>query len=343
MADAGLPTADAATMAVQRSAIVIDTVNRSVIDDGFLRDVKAGGLTVVGRTILESKPDVFSPFGFAETLRGIVEIVELVETHNDRLMLVRSAGDIRRAKDSGRTGLYVYFQSPEPIDRQMWRLRLFYELGLRVLQLTYNERCLVGDGCAEPTDAGLSEFGRQLIKECNGLGIAVDVSHSGDRTTLEAIEASSQPILITHGMARALCDNRRCKTDEAVKACAEKGGVIGVQAMAPFISRKPNPTLDDLLDHVDYFVQMIGPDAVGLGLDLTTGHERDDFGKLGYKPEIYDGLWKDGVMQTVPGIGNLAEVPNITNGLLRRGYGPSDVQKILGGNFLRVLGTVWRG
>lgn len=342
MAEAQTAVTGADTLAVQQASIVIDTVNRSVIGAGFLHDVRTGGVTVLGRTILESKPDVFSPFGFPETLRGIVELVELVEAHPAQLMLVRSAADIRRAKASGRTGLYVYFQSPEPIDRQMWRLRLFYELGLRVLQLTYNERCLVGDGCGEPSDAGLSDFGRQMVKECNALGIAVDVSHSGDRTTLEAIEASSAPVLITHGMARALCDNRRCKTDEAVKACAQKGGVIGVQAMGPFISRKPNPTLDDLLDHVDYFAQLVGPDHIGLGLDLTTGHERDDFGKLAYKPEIYDGLWKDGVMQQVPGIRTLADVPNITSGLLRRGYSPADVSKILGGNFLRVLETIWR-
>jgi len=157
----------------------------------------------------------------------------------------------------------MYFQNPEPIDRQLWRLRLFFELGLRVLQLTYNERSLAGDGCGEATDAGLSDFGRLLIKHCNSLGIAIDVSHCGNKTTLEAIEASSAPVLITHGMARALCDNPRCKTDEAVKACASKGGVVGVQAMGPFISTKPNPTLDDLLDHAQ---------AEGLGAIAVTDH-----------------------------------------------------------------------
>jgi membrane dipeptidase len=335
--------ADQEITAMQRTAIVIDTVNRSVIDDGFLRDIRAGGLTAVGRTILASKPDVFSPFGFSETLRGIVEILESIDAHPDDLMLVKSAQDIQLAKSSGRVGLYIYFQNPEPIDRQLWRLRLFFELGLRVLQLTYNERSLAGDGCGELTDAGLSDFGRLLIKHCNSLGIAIDVSHCGNKTTLEAIEASSDPVLITHGMARALCDNPRCKTDEAVKACASKGGVVGVQAMGPFISTKPNPTLDDLLDHVDYYVQLVGPDSVGLGLDLVTGHERDDFSLLTYKPTIYQGLWQGGVLQRIPGIETLAEVPNITRGLLRRGYAEADVSKILGGNFMRAFGSIWHG
>lgn len=329
--------------AIHASAIVVDTVNRSVMDARFLDDIAAGGITLLGRTILVSSGEVFSPFGFLETLRDITATLEIIERNPDRLLLVKRRADVEEAKRTGRTGLYVYFQSPEPLERQPWRLRLFYELGLRVLQLTYNQRGYLGDGAGERSDAGLSDFGLDIIRECNRLGIAVDASHCGDRTTMEAIDASETPVLLTHAMARALCDNPRCKTDEQIEACAAKGGVIGVQALPSFISTEPGPTLENMLDHVDYLSRLVGPEHVGLGLDLTTGHERDDYSLLGYKPEMYAGVWVNGVQQTVPGIESLRDVPNITAGLLARGYSPDQISGILGGNFLRVLGAIWDG
>ncbi len=332
----------AEALAVHRAAVVVDTVNRSKLDDRFLRDVRTGGVTLLGRTILVSSGEVFSPFGFMESVRDITHVLQFIDRHADQVMLVKTARDIERAKATNRTGIYLYFQSPEPLEKELWRLRLFYELGLRVLQLSYNDRSLAGDGCAERTDSGLSEWGVQLIEECNRLGIAVDVSHCGYRTTMEAMELSKAPVLFTHANARALCDNRRCKTDEQVKRCAEKGGVVGVQALPAFISTRPGPTIEDMLDHVDHYAKLIGIDHVGLGLDLTTGHERDDYSLLGYKPEMYKGVWVDGVQQAIPGMGALADLPNITAGLLRRGYSAGDVTKILGANFVRVLSRLWR-
>lgn len=326
---------------LHRSAIVVDTVNRSLMDEGFFRDIKEGGPTLLGRTILVSSGDVFSPFGFEESLRDIAQTLAIVDAHPDELVLVREPDDIRLAKETGRTGLYLYFQSPEPLAKDAWRLRLFYELGLRMLQLTYNDRSLAGDGCAERTDSGLSEYGLRLVADCNRLGIAVDVSHCGSRTTMEAIEVSRSPVLITHANARALCDNPRCKTDGQARACAAKGGVIGVQALPAFISTDPKPTIDDMLDHLDYWVRLVGVDHVGLGLDLTTGHERDDYSLLRYKPEMYRNVWVGGVQQWITGVGSLADLPNITERLLARGYGEADVLKLLGGNFVRVLTRIW--
>lgn len=231
---------------VHRSAIVFDAVNRCVLDNEFLTDIAAGGVTAVGRTILISDPAVFSPFGFEESLRNIVELHEFVAANPGKVQLIESAADIHDAKASGRTGIYVYFQSPEPLGKYPWRLRLFYELGLRILQMTYNERALTGDGAAERTDAGLSDYGRDLIRNCNRLGIAVDTSHCGDRTTMEAIEASETPVLITHGNSRVVTPNPRCKTDEQVRACVERGGVVGVMAFPPFMNDGSHePCLED--------------------------------------------------------------------------------------------------
>jgi membrane dipeptidase len=326
---------------IHASAVIVDTVNRSRMDDGFFHDIKVGRPTLLGRTILVSSEDVFSPFGFKESLRDITETLQIIKEHPSEVMLVKRGADIQEAKETGRTGLYLYFQSPEPLATQLWRLHLFYELGLRVLQLTYNERSLLGDGCAERTDAGLTEWGVEVVEACNELGIAVDVSHSGYTTTMEAIEVSRTPVLLTHANSRSLCDNRRCKTDEQVKTCAAKGGVVGVQALPSFISNQPGPTIEGMLDHIDHYVEVVGVDHVGLGLDLTTGHERDNFGLLRYKPEMYQGDWVDGVLQRIPGLATLADLPNITTGLVARGYGRQDIMKILGGNFARVLGEIW--
>lgn len=325
---------------LHRLSTVVDTVNRSRLDDQFLEDIRDGGISVLGRTILVSSGDVFSPFGFEESLRDIVQTRQFVDVHSDRLMMVERAEDIAAAQRTGRTGLYIYFQSPEPIGRSLWRLRLFHLLGLRVLQLTYNERSLAGDGCAEPNDGGLSEFGGTLVAECNRLGIAIDVSHCGEQTGREAIERSTTPVLLTHANSRTLCDNRRCKSDEHVKACAAKGGVVGAQALPAFVSAS-EPNLAKMLDHVEHYLDLVGENHVGLGLDLTNGHEHDDYSLLGYKPEMYQGVWLNGVQQPLPGIESLADVPRITEGLLARAIPESTVAKVLGGNFARVLSEIW--
>lgn len=328
---------------VHDRSFVIDTVNRSLMDERFLGDIMAGGISLLGRTILVSNRYVFSPFGFEESLRDITQTTAFVNNHPAQMMQVRTAADIRRAKEEGRVGVYIYFQSPEALSTQLWRVQLFYELGLRVLQLTYNSRALTGDGCSERTDCGLSDFGVAVIEECNRLGIVVDVSHCGCRTTMEAMGASRDPVLFTHANSRALVDIPRNKTDEQVKACAAQGGVIGVQVLPSALRKNPaGVTLDDAIDHIDHYVQLVGADHVGLGLDILTGHEKDDFGLLGYKESIYKGTWVNGVIQWPAGIESLADVPRITERLLARGYKDADVENILGGNFLRVFTQVWK-
>lgn len=332
------PGGDETAIDVHANAIIIDTVNRSVIDSEFLNDVATGGLTAIGRTILVTDPGAFTPFGFMETVREIALVLEAID-RNPQLMLITSVDDIHRAKATARTGLYFYLQSPEPINRQLWRLRLFYHLGLRVLQLTFNERSLTGDGCAEANDAGLSDFGLALIRECERMGIVIDLSHCGDRTTNEAIAAAEKPVLITHAMSRTLFESPRCKSDSQVVACARKGGVIGVQASPIFIGDRPH-TIEGMLDHVDYYVSIVGIDHVGIGLDLTTGNDDYDPAVLGFTSAIYGPELHNA--RTLPGIQRLADVPNITASLLRRGYSANDVSAILGGNVLRVFGEVWR-
>lgn len=337
-----LEISDAARELTHRS-VVIDTVTRPVLDDRLVRDAATSRVTVLGRTILTSSGDVFSPFGFKESMREIGAILEFVDAHPDEFMLVKSGADIDEAHRSNRTGIYVYFQSPEPLQNQPWRLRLFYELGLRVLQLTYNQRSLLGDGCSEATDGGLSAYGKHIVSECNRLGIAVDVSHSSYNTASDAMDVSTDPVLFTHANSASIVPHLRNKTDEQVKRCAELGGVVGVMSLPAFLRKDEShkPTLFDMIDHIDHYVELIGVEHVGLGLDLTTGHEYDDFSLLGYRKDMYSGVWVDGVQQYLPGMESVADILGITEELLRRGYSDSDISLILGGNFSRVLRQIW--
>lgn len=320
---------------------VVDTVNRAVIDDNLVAELREASVAVLGRTILVSNRDVFSPFGFEESLRDIVNLYRQVEQRPADLLLIREPSDIEEAIRTGRTGVYVYFQSPEPILNQLWRLQLFHQLGLRVLQMTYNQRSLLGDGCSEPSDAGLSELGQTVIEECNNLGIALDASHCGPKTTLDTIDQSAQPVLLTHTGAKAIHDHPRCKSDEVLKACAERGGVIGIAGMASLIA-KTNPSLDVFFQHVDYLADLVGPDHIGLGLDFITGHETDNFALLGYKPEMYQEQFTTGVANVVEGLESIRDIVNIKQGLVDRGFPRNDVENILGGNFIRVFRKLWK-
>lgn len=319
---------------------VVDAANRSVYNEQVIAEFRAADIALLGRTILISSSAVFSPFGFEESLRELVRLQQSIDSWPDDLLTVRNYEDIETAIASRRTGVYIYFQSPEPIANQMWRLDLFRSLGLRVLQMTYNQRSLLGDGCSEATDGGLSELGEAVIGRSNEIGVTLDVAHSGRRTTLETIEHSSQPVLLSHTGAKALHDHPRCKTDEELVACSQKGGVVGVAGMASLLAAN-SPTIETFLDHVEYIVNLVGVEHVGLGLDFITGHEQDDFSLLGYKPEMYQESFNTGIANPVVGLESIKDVNNITDGLRSRGLAESDLVKILGTNLMRVFKQTW--
>ena len=168
---------------------------------------------------------------FEEHLRNIAYWEEQIAAHPDALMQVLRSADLDEAKKSGRLGLIYGFQDGTPLGESMERLDLFYDLGVRIIQFTYNLRNLVGDGCLEPGDAGLSLFGRKLIARMNDKHMLVDLSHCGRRTTLESIEISTQPVAITHAGCTAIADLPRNKTDEQLRKLADKGGVVGIYLM----------------------------------------------------------------------------------------------------------------
>jgi membrane dipeptidase len=204
------------------------------------------------------------------------------------------------------------------------------------------ERNYVGDGCLERTDCGLSDFGLEVIEEMNHLGILIDLSHVGYRTTMEAIEASEQPVAFTHANPRALCNHPRNKTDEAIKALADKGGVIGANIFPPFLAAGSHATIEDVIDVIDYLVNLVGVDRVGIGTDFTEGQPREVFdywltGKSSKGPRMR----LDYPIVNPEGIRSAADFPNLTDALVTRGYPASHVKKIMGGNWLRLFEEVW--
>jgi membrane dipeptidase len=259
---------------------------------------------------------------------------------NPKVRHVERVEDLFDAKRNGQLGVILGIQSPSCVGHQRERLRLLHKLGLRSMQLTYMERNLLGDGCLEPENRGLTHFGMQVIRECNRLGILVDCAHVGIRTMLDAVEHSARPLVVSHTAIRAITDNPRCVSDEQMKAVAAKGGVVGITAYAPFIRNDRPPALADYLDHVDYAIDLIGAAHVSLATDWFDGKTKTNWATPWYYPEVtrgskYGALGLDGFSQR-------SELPNVVAGLLARGHGPSEIGDILGGNFIRVLKEVWK-
>lgn len=258
---------------------------------------------------------------------------------DERLFLVASPPDLDILGE-GRLGITFHFQNTTPVGNDLDLLEGYQRLGVRMIQLTYNHRNLVGDGCMEPEDAGLSRFGRDLIAEMNRLGIVVDLSHTGHRTTLEAMEASLAPTVFSHSNAKGLFDHPRNVTDRQIRAVAEGGGLIGVNAVSSFLRTDGvGASISDLLDHIDYMVQLIGPRHVCLGLDFWAG------GTVDFAEWNRKGLWTaDDLSAYVgwpEGIAGPGHFPRLVEGLMSRGYSPSDVNAIMGDNWVRLFRRLW--
>jgi len=270
---------------------------------------------------------------------------------SNKLVKVTKAEDIIRAKREGKYGVILGVQNLNCLTGDLNNMELFYNLGLRIMQLTYNLRNLAGNGCTERRDEGLSEFGIQAIRKMNELGILVDLSHCGTRTTLEAIEASKFPVAFTHTFCKAVHDHDRGKTDEELEALKENQGYMGTLIVPDFITDKKEPSLEDFLDHVDHAVEILGVERVGIGTDhgayypeqlrksnrekMIREIEEQGISSVGWRR----GHFRDDAPE-VEGYRDWRDFPNITKGLMARGYSPEDTKGILGENFLRVFREV---
>jgi membrane dipeptidase len=256
---------------------------------------------------------------------------------------IDSAGDFKRIKGSGKVGVILGLQNAQHF-RRPDDVNLFHSLGQRVSQLTYNSRNLIGNGSTERRDEGISDFGVAIIERMNTVGMAIDVSHCGDRTTLDAFEISKRPVLITHSNARALAPGHpRCKPDEAIRAVGKAGSVMGITGVRMFVKNNEPTTVEDLLNHYDHVKKLIGPQHLGIGSDISLeGYddmppEMNKQLRAGYKGSYG---FRDKI--DIEGVSHPKRVYDLTEGLIRRKYSDTEIEGILGGNFIRVLSEIWK-
>ena len=257
-----------------------------------------------------------------------------VADHSDVAVLADSTAAISEARAAGKLAIGFSFQGTAPFESELGFVDLFYELGVRHALMAYNDHNLVGSGCHVAVDKGLTAYGRELVAEMNRVGMVVDCAHTGYRTTMETIEASTSPVIISHTNARALTDHPRCVRDDQIEACAATGGVVGMTGLNIFLGGEATPRR--LVDHIDHVAGLVGPAHVGLGLDyvydLETFQEFTDA-----SPELYS---PDADYSNMAQI-ELEDAPRITEELLARRYSETEVRGILGENWLRVCHQVW--
>lgn len=316
--------------------------------DGMIANARASGITALNVTV-NGGAGTTGASAFEGTVRALAFLDRECNAHPDAFISIRTVADILRAKRERKMGLIAGFQDATMLEGDLSRVDTFSNLGVRILQLTYNVRNLVGDGCLEPGDAGLSSFGRAVVARLNERGILVDTSHCGQRTTLDAIAISTKPVAATHSGCKAINDVPRNKTDDQIRKLADKGGVIGIYLM-PFLRAKGQPMATDLLAHIEHAVKVGGEDAVGIGSDLSTTpldltpefrrmhaefvrqRRRQGISAPGEDEQVYNYVADLNVPRRLELIGDA---------LSARGHSSARIEKILGGNWIRVFGAAW--
>ena len=265
--------------------------------------------------------------------------------HQDFVVRAETVADIDAAFAGGQLAAVPALEAATPIENELDRIDILYGLGIRMLGVVYSESNALGAGCREPSDGGLTGFGLRAVERMNKLGMLIDVSHAGDRTSLDAIRASRVPVVISHSGSRELWPISKCKPDAVIRACAERGGVIGIEAAPGTTMVRPDlatASIETFMRHFEYCVDLVGIDGVTFGPDTFFGDHAGSYGipsgaLLASGDSEYDAI----VPEYVVGLENIGEYPNIVRWLVKHGYSDDEIAKAIGGNTLRVLEQVW--
>jgi len=330
---------------IHEEAVVIDGC--SFFCEGYNDNLKASGITALNITVPDPADDVDN------AVRRIADYYQVIRS-DPKLRLIEAVDDIFAAKQEESVGIIIGFQNSRPMHHYDIgsMVEVFHRLGTRIAVLAYNDRSFAADGCVVEANAGLSREGRILVQEFNRIGIVIDCSHTGERSSLEAIDLSEKPCIFSHSNPKAKSNQKRNITDERIKNIASRGGVIGLTPFPPMCwnGGAVPPTLDDFLDCIEYVVDMAGIDHAAIGSDkeATPGAyprqvimrelEMLQLSVGGY----YNAFSGNPEAVNLAGFPGLAWLPLITHGLLDRGYDEESIQKVLGLNFLRVFREVWK-
>ena len=293
--------------------------NPETFGDAEFKALRLSGINVFQPAVAFDSPE------YAVTRKWIDEWNQFISRKPEYFVRMDSVADLLRCRGEGKIGIILGMQDANYI-HSLADIDSLYAIGQRLMQLTYNSTNLLGHGCMV-ADEGLTPFGLDVIRKMNEIGMAVDLSHCGERTTLEAIEASKKPVLITHSNCRALAPPvPRCKSDEVITAAARKGGVIGMTNVRHFVRAADPVTIEDVLDHFDHAIQLVGIEHVGVGSDLDLRGRDAASHTLKYD---------------IAGLNHPRRMYDLVDGLIRRGYTNSHIELILGGNFQIALSQIW--
>jgi len=329
-----------ASTALHERSIVIDALHTCNWSREIFEEARTAGITALNASNVLWE-------NFREGIAEVSAWKRRFEENADLILPVKTVADIHHAKASGKTGIIQGWQNTSPLEDRLEFVEIFKDLGVGIMQLTYNTQNYSGCGYLEPTDGGLTGFGREVVDEMARVGVLCDLSHVGDKTSADVIAYSKKPVAITHVLPRALHDVKRNKSDDLFLACAEKGGVIGTSFFSPGLQAGNDSTVHDVLDAMEYVIELVGEDHVGVGTDYSQGHARPG-------PWL---LWANrdkGTARTLTefgsvkinkpaGVAKLHQLPNLTAAMLERGWSEQRIAKLLGGNWLGLLQRVWGG
>lgn len=319
---------------LHRELTVVDGLVVANFGRAIFEDMRRGGLTAANCTC-----SIWE--GFRATMDNVARWKGWFREHSDLITQVTTSADIARAKREGKTGIILGWQNLTGIEDQIGYLQLFKELGVGIMQIAYNTQNLVGTGCYESRDGGLSDFGHEVIAEMNRLGILCDLSHVGAKTSEDVIKASKKPVAYTHCLPGALKAHPRNKSDEQLRFIVERGGFVGVTMFPPFLRRGTESTVDDYVEAIEYVIKLCGEDQVGFGTDFTQGYDRKFFEWITHDKGYARKLTEFGDIVNPAGIREIKDYPNLTAAMQKRGWKESRIRKVMGENWVRLLKDVW--
>ncbi len=314
--------------------IVVDGLIVSNWSEDVFRDMRKGGLTAANCTCCVWE-------GFSETMNNIARWNGWFREHDDLIVKARTAADIRKAKEDGRTAIILGFQNTSAFEDKLGAVQLFKDAGVGIAQLTYNTQNLAGSGCYESRDSGLSDWGRELVAEMNRVGMLIDLSHVGSRTSEETIRESSRPVAYTHCCPSALKPHPRNKGDGELRFIAEQGGMIGVTMFPAFLKRGADSTVGDYVEAMEHVISVAGEDHVAFGTDFTQGYGQDFFDWITNDKGDARSLIKFSPMPNPKGVETIGQLPNLTAAMERAGWSQVRIGKVMGENWLRFLADAW--
>ena len=314
--------------------IVIDGLIVSNWSAEVFADMRKGGLTYANCTCCVWE-------GFVETMNNVARWNGWFRERGDLIVKARTAADIRKAKEDGRTAIVLGFQNTSAFEDKLGAVQLFKDAGVGIAQLTYNTQNYAGSGCYESNDSGLSDWGRELVAEMNRVGMLIDLSHVGSRTSDDTIRESVKPVAYTHCCPSALKPHPRNKSDGELRFIADRGGMIGVTMFPAFLKRGADSTVGDYVEAMEHVISVAGEDHVAFGTDFTQGYGQDFFDWITNDKGNARSLIKFSPMPNAKGVETIGQLPNLTAAMERAGWSEGRIRKVMGENWLRFLAEVW--